>query len=171
MWYDLPPVSTGCSGGGGGGCGDELNHKASWFIPPPCSPTCHCCLTLTSFTTCNSRVSLYSHFPTSDSCLLGTHRVSGSHSNPEKWTKNLPLKEPTLQRRNLPQILLLGYNWFRGFLGGTNGKEPACQCRRCKRRGFSLWVGKIPWRRKWQPTPVFLPAESRGQRSLAGYSP
>ena len=33
-----------------------------------------------------------------------------------------------------------------------------------------LWVGKIPWRRKWQPTPVFLPGESHGQRSLAGYS-
>ena len=33
------------------------------------------------------------------------------------------------------------------------------------------WVGKIPWRRAWQPTPVFLPGESHGQRSLAGYSP
>ena len=33
------------------------------------------------------------------------------------------------------------------------------------------WVGKISWRRKWQPTPVFLPGESHGQRSLAGYSP
>ena len=37
--------------------------------------------------------------------------------------------------------------------------------------GFAPWVGKIPWRRKWQPTPVFLPGESHGQRSLAGYSP
>ena len=36
---------------------------------------------------------------------------------------------------------------------------------------LDLWVGKIPWRRKWQPTPVFLPGESHGQRSLAGYSP
>ena len=36
---------------------------------------------------------------------------------------------------------------------------------------FDFWVGKIPWRRKWQPTPVFLPRESHGQRSLAGYSP
>ena len=55
--------------------------------------------------------------------------------------------------------------------GGTSGKEPACQCRRPKRRGFHPWVGKIPWRRAWQPTPVFLPGESHGQRSLAGYSP
>ena len=56
----------------------------------------------------------------------------------------------------------LGLPWW------LQGKEPACQCRR---HGFSLWVGKIPWRRKWQPTPVFLPGESHGQRSLAGYSP
>ena len=36
---------------------------------------------------------------------------------------------------------------------------------------FDPWVGKIPWRRKWQPTPVFLPGESHGWRSLVGYSP
>ena len=56
------------------------------------------------------------------------------------------------------------------FPGGASDKEPACQCRRCKRRGFHPWVGKIPWRRTWQPTPVFLPGESCGQRHLAGYS-
>ena len=36
---------------------------------------------------------------------------------------------------------------------------------------FDPWVGKIPWKRKWQPFPVFLPGKSNGQRSLAGYSP
>ena len=41
---------------------------------------------------------------------------------------------------------------------------------RCKRHGFDPWVGKIPWRRKWQSTPVFLPGESRGWGSLMGYS-
>ena len=51
------------------------------------------------------------------------------------------------------------------------GKEPACQCRRCKRRRFDPWVGTLPWRRKWQPTPVFLPGKFHGQRNLAGYSP
>ena len=50
----------------------------------------------------------------------------------------------------------------------TRGKEPTCQCRRHR---FDPWVGKIPWRRKWQPTPVFLPGQFRGQRSLTGYSP
>ena len=43
-----------------------------------------------------------------------------------------------------------------GFPGGASGKEPTCQCRRCKRYGFDPWVRKIPWRRKWQPIPVFL---------------
>ena len=58
------------------------------------------------------------------------------------------------------------------FLGGTSGKELTCQCRRHKRLRFDPWVGKIPWRRKWQPTPIFLPGESQGRlRSLAGYSP
>ena len=49
-----------------------------------------------------------------------------------------------------------------------SGKEPTCQCRRCRRRRFDPWVRKIPWRRKWQPTPVFLPGKSHGQRSLVG---
>ena len=55
--------------------------------------------------------------------------------------------------------------------GGASGKEPTSQCRRCKRYGFDPWVGKIPWRRTWQPAPVFLPGESHGQRSLGSYSP
>ena len=42
---------------------------------------------------------------------------------------------------------------------------------KCRRPGFDPWVGKIPWRRKWQSTPVLLPGKSHGQRSLEGYSP
>jgi len=49
-----------------------------------------------------------------------------------------------------------------------SGKESTCQCRRCR---LHPWVRKIPWRRKWQPTAVFLPGKSHGQRSLVGYSP
>ena len=53
-----------------------------------------------------------------------------------------------------------------------SSKEPACQCRRCGRGcRFNPWVGKIPWRRKWQPPPVFLPRKFQEQRSLVGYSP
>ena len=46
------------------------------------------------------------------------------------------------------------------------GKEPNCQSRRRKRCGLDPWVGKIPWKRAWQPTPIFLPGESHGQRIL-----
>ena len=57
------------------------------------------------------------------------------------------------------------------FPGDANGKESACQCRRHKRCGFDSWVRKISWKREWLPTPVFLPKESHGQRSLVGYNP
>ena len=60
---------------------------------------------------------------------------------------------------------------FQAILGhsrvGGLGKESACQCRR---HGFDPWSRKISWRRKWQPTPVFLPGKFHGQGSLAGYS-
>ena len=49
-----------------------------------------------------------------------------------------------------------------------SGREYSCQCRRCR---LNPWVEKIPWRRKWQPSPVSLPGKSHGQKSLAGYSP
>ena len=49
-----------------------------------------------------------------------------------------------------------------------SSKEPACQRRRHRRHGFNPWVGKIPWRRKQQPTLVFSPGESHGHRSLVG---
>ena len=47
-------------------------------------------------------------------------------------------------------------------------KNPSAKCRRCR---FDPWVGNIPWRRKWQPTPVFLPGKSHGQRTLVRYCP
>ena len=50
-------------------------------------------------------------------------------------------------------------------------KKPSCQCRRRQRLGFNVWVRKISWNGKWQPTPVFLPGKFHGQRSLVGYSP
>ena len=58
-----------------------------------------------------------------------------------------------------------------GFPGGVSGKEPACQCRRRKRHRFDSWVRKIPWRRMWQPIPVFLPGESHRQEPGRLYSP
>ena len=58
-----------------------------------------------------------------------------------------------------------------GLKGFPGGSEVKAVCPQCGRPGFNPWVRKIPWRRKWQPTPVFLPGESRGRRSLVGYGP
>ena len=60
---------------------------------------------------------------------------------------------------------------FHGLSWWLSGKASVCQCRRHRRHWFDPWVWKIPLRRKWQLTPVFLPGKSLGQRSLAGSSP
>ena len=57
------------------------------------------------------------------------------------------------------------------LLRWLSGKVSTCECRSRKRGGFDPWARKISWSRKWQPTPVFLPGKSQGQRSLEGYSP
>ena len=59
---------------------------------------------------------------------------------------------------------------YMGFPDGAMVKNPLCQCRRHKRHRFDSWVRKIPWSRKRQPAPVFLPGKSHGARRLAGYS-
>ena len=71
-----------------------------------------------------------------------------------------PQKNPTKLWRVMLQNLL------RGIPGG-----PDVGLVQCRRPRFDPWVGKIPWRRMWQPTPVFLPGEFHGQRSQVGYSP
>ena len=69
-----------------------------------------------------------------------------------------------------PSLLEVKYSscplTLRSFPGGTRGKEATCQCNRHRRHGFNPWAGKIPWRRKWRPTLVFLPGKSHEQRSL-----
>ena len=68
---------------------------------------------------------------------------------------------------NLVFSYLYFYIIFIGIPHGTSGKEPTCKFRRHKRHRFDPWVGKISWMRAWQPTPVFLPGESHGQRSVS----
>ena len=68
-------------------------------------------------------------------------------------------------------LVILKFLYIYGFLGGASGKESACQYRRHKRCRFNPWVRKIPWNKKWQPTPVFLPGKFHGRRSLVGYDP
>ena len=62
--------------------------------------------------------------------------------------------------------LFAGQQW--GFPGGSEVKASACNAGDL---GLIPGLGRFPWRRKWHPTPVFLPGESHGQRSLVGYSP
>ena len=63
---------------------------------------------------------------------------------------------------NLSRTLGIWLPWW------LSNKEYCCQCKRCIRHRFSLWVGKIPWRRKWQPTPVSFSGKFHGQRSPVG---
>ena len=104
------------------------------------------------------------------------------------WQPQLPGQEPCLGRAALQshpadQAALLLISWPQG-LPGTDVCSPDCQngkaslmaqWQRTHLPMQKTWVrslgGKIPWRRKWQPTPVFSPGESQGQRSLAGCSP
>ena len=83
------------------------------------------------------------------------------------------------KKKTKAALRLFSWNWIEGFywkLMHCLGclllcKEPARQCRRFKRCEFIPWVRKSSRRRTWQPTPVFLPGESHGQRSLVGYNP
>ena len=88
----------------------------------------------------------------------------------------LPQQQPHFQIRSPSKIMertiVLGEHCLTlymvleaGFPGGSDSKESACN------EGDDPWVVKIPWKRKWQPTLVFLPGKSLGQRSLVGYSP
>ena len=106
----------------------------------------------------------------------------GKHSLFNKWCweswiaawKSVKVEYTLTAHTKIDSWWLEDFNVRHGTLklpGGTSSKESNCQCRRHKRCEFDPWVEKIPWRRKWQPTPVFFPAESHEQRSLVGYSP
>ena len=89
------------------------------------------------------------------------------------WVLSLG-REEHLENRRATHSSILAWRipWAEdpGGLPRWRSKAPTCQCRRPKRPGFNFWVRKIPWRKKSQPTPVFLPGESHRQRSLVGYS-
>ena len=57
------------------------------------------------------------------------------------------------------------------FIKATLVAQMVKNCLKCEKPRFDPWIGKFPWRRAWQPTPVFLPGESHGQRNLVGYGP
>ena len=83
--------------------------------------------------------------------LLGTKGETGSNQEP-------PNSQGDRKQKNI--------NYY-----GTTGGPDDRLCLQCGRTGIDPWVRKIPWRRIWQPTSVFLPCESCGQTTTAGYSP
>ena len=68
----------------------------------------------------------------------------------------------------LNTVLASSHTFFGGFPGGAGGKESTCQCWKHKKYGLDPWFRKIPWRRRWQPVPVFFTRKFHGQRSWAG---
>ena len=90
--------------------------------------------------------------------------------SPLKTKQNKLIGRTDLRKQETKKTYSI-YSQDLGFPGGASGKEPTCQSRWRQRREFNPWGGKIPWRRAWQPTLVFMPRESHGQRSLAGCSP
>ena len=87
---------------------------------------------------------------------------------------------PTFHVENLiPMGMIVGGRAFERWLGyeypfplvAQMVKRCRLRCLQCRRPMFNPWIGKIPWRRAWQPTPVSLPGEYHGQRSLVSYSP
>ena len=87
----------------------------------------------------------------------------------EQEASNIRIKWLAQNYYLIESTMSISLRW--GFPGGASDKKSACQCSRCKRPGFDPWTRKIPWRRAQQLTPVFLPRESHGQRSLVGFSP
>ena len=111
-----------------------------------------------------SRVSLYLHTWPGE---MGRSGAATQAARPDPKPLGHPSQgHSVLCTQGISHLLVTG-----GFPGGAGGKEPAGQCRRHERCGFHSWVGKTPWRRAWQPTPVLLCGESHGRRSLVGYSP
>ena len=85
----------------------------------------------------------------------------------EFWTPK-PMNDKKIAGKDVLKIACV---FFFSVPGGSRGKNSTFQYRRHKRHKLDPWVGKILWRKAQQPIPGFLPGESHGQRSLAGYSP
>ena len=122
--------------------GYKLTRVLKWIIQLACVFFCSYCERLAS--AWSSSITITCRSPSFISCSLGDICVSAM-----VWTWSC--------------LSSLIYGTLR-IPSSLTGKESACQCRRC---AFDPWVRKIPWRRKWQLTSVFLPGKSYGQRSLA----
>ena len=89
--------------------------------------------------------------------------------HPLQWEQRKQILDSLKSLQWYKEIFIMK-RYKKGFPSGTSGKESICQSKRQRSRS-DPWAGKIPWRRAWQPTSVFLPGESQGHSSLAGYRP
>ena len=102
-------------------------------------------------------------------------RLPGEYSSVLVWWSSWTEEPGRLQSTGSPRVRhhwsylahIYIYMYVYGFPGGSDNKESACNAG----LEFNPWVRKNPWKRAWKPTPVFLPREFHGQRSLAGYTP
>ena len=90
-------------------------------------------------------------------CQIHNDVKSGGHRSVHEWMAQIPMPLISVTMTLLSQYTLL-------CLGGElprwlSGKQSACQYRRCRRHRFDPWIWEMPWRRKWQPIPVFLPGK------------
>ena len=113
--------------------------------------------------------------PALESGFLSTEPSGKSHAvlSHKRFKFPLPSKPPNfIMKIKVMVVVIIIIIILIKYLGGLpwwlSGRESTCQCRR---HGFNPWVRKIPWRRKWQSTPVFLTGKSHGQRNLVSYSP
>ena len=93
------------------------------------------------------------------------------YPDPRQSPRNEGTDAQVVSVTTLPNAHLLRVQGAEIFPDCSAVKEICLQCRRHRRCGLDPWVRKIPWRRKWQPTPVFSPGKSQGRRSLVDYSP
>ena len=115
------------------------------------------------------------HFPCASTCREEENKVSGKRHCPAAQGASLrntletsAIKSMQQERKSsITERLHTSLSWT----FGDSYTHPTCQCRRHRRPGFAPCVGKIPCWRAWAPTPVVLPGDSHGQRSLVGYSP
>ena len=84
------------------------------------------------------------------------------------WPYKIAFKND-IQKAHIFYLIIIS-SFCIGFPQWLSRQKILLQCRRHRRHRFKPWIGKILWRRKWQSTPVFLPGEFHGQKSLAGYS-
>ena len=107
----------------------------------------------------------------------GTTGWNGWMASPTQWTRVCASSGRWWRTGSLMCCSPCGHKvldtteWLNNNIGGHEGYPGGLleSTYQCKRHGFDPWVGRIPWRRKWQPIPILLPGESHGQRSLAGY--